>query len=162
MLEADTPPAACASWHRYCVTPLAMAAHGSPVSARDNSWVALLASTVGLKDFQRARVRVFGPAGLGSEVRVVVQVFGDDARPVGATERVVSAGILATGLDLAVVYEGGHEELTAVAWVEPNSGELEFGALTATPAKALAQGAARLRRDLTLVELGTRVGAAAA
>jgi hypothetical protein len=91
----------------------------------------------------------------------VVQLFGADARPIGATERVVSASSLKAGVDVHVVYEGGQEPQRAMAWVEPNSGELEFGALTATPAKALAQNVVRVRNDITVVDLAGAVGAAA-
>jgi hypothetical protein len=94
------------------------------------------------------------------EFRVVVQVFGDDVRrPLGATERVVAAAELEAGLSVNVVYEGSAWAGRVLAWAEPNSRELEFGALTAQPRAALAwaEGALlaagtdlHLRADLAL------------
>lgn len=133
-----------------------------PVSVRDHSWVALLASTVGLEDFGRSRIRVRGIPQISGEVRVVVQLFGADARPLGAAERVVSALALRAGVDVHVVYEGGQEPQRALAWIEPNSAELEFGALTAKPSAALAMGSAAALGDRTVVELVGAPGAAAA
>lgn len=115
--------------------------------AGTGSWLGLLASTLGIEDFERYRVHVRGHVAMSEEARLVVQVLGDEQdvnsprqrRPLAAAERTVSQQELASGVDLSILHEGIIGDGCRVrAWVEPSGGELEFGALTARPRGSLA------------------------
>lgn len=126
----------------------------------------MLASTLGLDDFGRCRVTVFGDAAEASEVRLVVQVLGrNGARhlPVGAAQRVVNASSLARGVEVSVLHDAGVVEgCQVLVWIEPNGSELEFGALTATPEAATTIASGTLRGDELVVHLPSAQSAYAA
>lgn len=106
----------------------------------------LLASAVGLESFGRTPLRVFADLPGASELRLVVQVLGSNGGwPKGALERVVTATDLRRGVDVQVMHDDTAGAGRVLAWVEPNDGELEFGALTAVPAAPLAIAEGRTR-----------------
>jgi hypothetical protein len=116
--------------------------------------VDLLASTVGFEGIGRSRLRVVANLPAGGDLRLVVQVFGRHGGwPLGAAERVVSAAELRLGVDIQVLHEGVEASGKVLAWLEPNVGELEFGALTAVPVSALALAQAPARNGSQLLVL---------
>lgn len=115
---------------------------------------------MGMSDFARARIRVSGSLPWSGEMRLVVQVHEVDtrrpvgrARPVAAAQRIVTAADLEDGVELSLLHEGKIDEAArVVAWLEPGSSELEFGALTADPRGAIVEEHARLRDHAASVE----------
>jgi hypothetical protein len=125
--------------------------------------VDLLATAVGFEDFRRTRVRVVADVAAPGELRLVVQQFGRRGGwPVGAVERVVSASELRLGVDVQVVHDASEVGGRMLAWLEPNDGELEFGALTAVPEQPIAIAEAAALSGTRLVLSGTPFRAEAA
>ena len=132
-------------------------------AAKGVSWVSLVAATtLGLGGVDRVRARISaGPevAAEGGAIRLIVQAYakgslapdtlpGEHARPLGSTQRAVTAEELVSGVavDLVQVADSGEESNGApvvVAWLERGAPNLEFDALRARPSKDAFYGTAQ-------------------
>lgn len=125
-------------------------------SAAAGSWMALLAATT-LGDVAgtvHAEVRADGLSSRGA-YRLVVQSYdarggvvpGPDARPVGSTQRAVTADELREGVHVDLLeLRAGEAPSTApvvVAWIEAGEPNLEFDGRTARPAPGSVYGVAK-------------------
>jgi hypothetical protein len=149
------------------------------------SWLALVAATtLGSGQFGQVRAQVSTRGGPATSqkagmYRLVVQSYdarsvtagsfpAEHARPLGATQRAVTAEELERGVSIDVLHVGVGAARTAdsvvVAWVEPGLPNLEFDALTARPAADAVYGVGRSRRgsgaQARRVVLERRFGAA--
>ena len=125
-------------------------------SATAGSWMALLAATT-LGDVAgtvHAEVRADKLSSRGA-YRLVVQSYdarggavpGPDARPVGSTQRAVTADELREGVHVDLLeLRAGESPSTApvvVAWIEAGEPNLEFDGRTARPAPGSVYGVAK-------------------
>lgn len=142
-------------------------------SAAAGSWVALLAATT-LGDVAgtvHAEVRADGLAH-DRAYRLVVQSYdagrgavpGPESRPVGSTQRAVTADELAQGVhvDLLELREGFAEPAqgpVVVAWIEAGQPDLEFDGRTARPAPGSVYGVAKrnARRSSVSISLNRKL-----
>lgn len=140
-------------------------------AATGASWMALVAATtLGLTEFDSVRALVFGEAPPRSEgdssYRLVVQSYADageiglpgrDARPVGSTQRSVTAEELRRGVAVQVVQLGAAERASlVVAWVERGAPDLAYDGLRARPPQDAFYGAASGSDQGASVVLGRR------
>ncbi|MGO9839090.1 MAG: hypothetical protein ACLP1X_33320 [Polyangiaceae bacterium] len=141
-------------------------------SAAAGSWLALLAATTlgDAADTVRAEVRADGLAHSG-RYRLVVQSYdlsdgavpGPYSRPVGSTQRAVTADELRRGVqvDLLELRQSGSaasEKPLVVAWIEASGPELEFDARTARPMPGTVYGLVKrdARQDVVQINLNRR------
>jgi hypothetical protein len=133
----------------------------------------LAATTLGdVADTVHAEVRADGLSH-GRAYRLVVQSYdasrgampGSDARPVGSTQRAVTADELRQGVhvDLLELREGAAPHATApvvVAWIEAGQPDLEFDGRTARPAPGSVYGVAKrsARRESVYISLNRKIG----
>ena len=125
-------------------------------SATAGSWMALLAATT-LGDVAgtvHAEVRASGVSPDGA-YRLVVQSYdarhgavpGPDARPVGSTQRAVTADELRQGVHVDLLElrasEANSTTPVVVAWIEAGQPDLEFDGRTARPAPGSMYGVAK-------------------
>jgi hypothetical protein len=141
-------------------------------SAAAGSWLALLAATTlgDAADTVRAEVRADGLLG-GGRYRLVVQSYdtsdgavpGPYSRPVGSTQRAVTAAELREGvqidlLELRQSAEAVGEKPLVVAWLEASGPDLEFDARTARPTPGSVYGLVKrdAKRDTVQINLNRR------
>jgi hypothetical protein len=137
-------------------------------SATAGSWLALVAATAlgDAVDTLRAEVRADGL--VDGDYRLIVQSYdklGRTARPVGSSQRSVTADELRAGVKVRVIaLRGRAAEMPAdspyvVAWIEAGGPDLEFDGLTARPGpgsmygvvrRAASQDAVRISLNRTL------------
>jgi len=144
------------------------------LSAAAGSWLALLAATTlgDAADTLRAEVRADGLSDR-QRYRLVVQSYdtsdgavpGPYSRPVGSTQRAVTADELREGvhvdlLELRRAAAGGGEKPLVVAWIEAGGPDLEFDARTARPAPGSVYGLVKRagKQDVVQIQLNRRVG----
>jgi hypothetical protein len=131
-------------------------------SAAAGSWLALLAATT-LGDAAgtvRATVRADGLSN-GGRYRLVVQSYdqpGPYSRPVGSTQRAVTADELREGvqidlLELRQKSPALPDEPLVVAWIEAEGPDLDFDARTARPARGSVYGLAKRDADQGAVQI---------
>ena len=133
----------------------------------------LAATTLGdVADTVHAEVRADGLSH-GRAYRLVVQSYdasraavpGRDARPVGSTQRAVTADELREGVHVDVLeLRAGAAPQTlgpVVAWIEAGEPDLEFDGRTARPAPGSVYGVARrgARQDSVTISLNRKIGA---
>jgi hypothetical protein len=132
----------------------------------------LAATTLGdVADTVHAEVRADGLSH-GRAYRLVVQSYdasralvpGRDARPVGSTQRAVTADELRAGVhvDLLELRESAAPQTpgpVVVAWIEAGEPDLEFDGRTARPAPGSVYGVARrgARHDSVTISLNRKV-----
>lgn len=141
-------------------------------SAAAGSWLALLAATTlgDAADTLRAEVRADGLSD-GRRYRLVVQSYdmsdgavpGPESRPVGSTQRAVTADELREGvqvdlLELRQAANAGSEKPLVVAWIEAGGPDLEFDARTARPMRGSVYGLVKreARQDVVQINLNRR------
>ena len=147
-------------------------------SAAAGSWVALLAATTvgGAAATLRAEVRAEGLSD-DAAYRLVVQSYdasdgllpGRDARPVGSTQRAVTAGELRQGVhvDLLELRSGAttpHMDApVVVAWIEAGEPNLEYDGRMARPAPGSMYGVVKRATTQASVQisLNRKLGAQA-
>ncbi len=136
-------------------------------SAAAGSWLALLAATTlgDAADTVRAEVRANGLSN-GRRYRLVVQSYdtsdgavpGPYARPVGSTQRAVTADELREGvqvdlLELRRSTNAVTEKPLVVAWLEAGGPDLEFDARTARPMPGSVYGLVKRDADQDVVQI---------
>jgi hypothetical protein len=141
-------------------------------SAAAGSWLALLAATTlgDAADTLRTEVRADGLSD-GRRYRLVVQSYdksdgavpGADSRPVGSTQRAVTADELREGvqvdlLELRHASAAGNGRPLVVAWIEAGGPDLEFDARTARPMPGSVYGLVKrdARQDVVQINLNRR------
>src|SRR5580700_9888922 len=141
-------------------------------SAAAGSWLALLAATTlgDAADTLRAEVRADGLSD-GRRYRLVIQSYdksdgavpGADSRPVGSTQRAVTADELREGvqvdlLELRHAASAGDGRPLVVAWIEAGGPDLEFDARTARPTPGSVYGLVKrdARQDVVQINLNRR------
>jgi hypothetical protein len=141
-------------------------------SAAAGSWLALLAATTlgDAADTVRAEVRADGLSD-GRRYRLFVQSYdtsdgavpGRDSRPIGSTQRAVTADELREGVqvDLLELRQGassGREKPLVVAWIEAGGPELDFDARTARPMPGSVYGLVKrdAKQDVVQINLNRR------
>lgn len=143
-------------------------------SAAAGSWLALLAATTlgDAADTVRTEVRADGLSH-GGRYRLVVQSYdisdgavpGRYARPVGSTQRAVTADELREGvqidlLELRPSTDAVSGKPLVLAWIEAGGGpDLEFDARTARPTPGSVYGLVKrdAKRDVLQINLNRRV-----
>lgn len=134
-------------------------------SASGGSWLALVAATtVGVGTVNSLQATVSGERlqGAGEGYRLIVQAYdaasvgGDNlphtrARPLGSTQRAVSAEDIRRGIRVHLVHGGqtpsAEVQPIVVAWLEPGQPDLEFDGLLARPSPGAAVATARADGD---------------
>jgi hypothetical protein len=134
------------------------------------SWMSLVATTLGLDDFGQLRVVVRATVRQLEGCRLVVQCYSAEAqligglpgpyeRPIAAAQRAVTSEQLRGGAELVLLQSGCRrvrlEDCRVVAWVEPGEPDLEYDGLRARPAGAVYVGSCVASIHGAHVELGT-------
>lgn len=128
---------------------------GIASAASGASWLALLASTtLGIADLDAVKAHVTArDLGGDGEFRLIVQSYAPGslsqghlvphARPLGSTQRAVTADEMAQGVSVQVVHLGEHEaQPVLVAWIERGTANLEYDGAQARPSGDALFGAA--------------------
>lgn len=117
------------------------------------SWTSLIATTLGLDDFGRLRVRVRAKVGALQGHRLVVQCYSPDQvkgglpglyeRPLSAAQRAVEGEELERGVEMVLVHScAGRSDqgCVVIAWIEAGAPDLDYDGLTARPGGAVFVG----------------------
>jgi hypothetical protein len=139
-------------------------------SATAGSWLALVAATAlgDAVDTLRAEVRADGLR--DGDYRLIVQSYeklGRSARPVGSSQRTVTADELRAGVKVRVIAlreladEMQRENPYVVAWIEAGGPDLEFDGLTARPGPGSVYGVVKrtASQDAVLISLNRTLAA---
>lgn len=124
------------------------------------SWLSLLASSsLGVERLATVEVEVvLGASRLGQgPFRLIVQTFGgkNDPRPIGCSQRMVTAADLKRGVRLSLIELGsnGSDEPYVVAWVEAGDRALELDGRRARPGQGSLVAMTRATRGKNPIRL---------
>lgn len=116
------------------------------------TWTSLVAETAGLGPFSALTVVVRAAFDVPEGHRLVVLETTDgESRPIASAQRAVSGDALRRGLEVRMFRSAPspstRSRTRVVAWIEPGTADLDYGALEATPLCATWYGSSTATRD---------------